>query len=372
MVRDKFMRIVLAGGGTGGHLFPLIALAKKLKEKQFDAEFLFIGPSGALEKKLMENNNIPTKEIFVGKFRRYFSFLNFLDVFKIPIGIIQALWYLLIYMPDLIFSKGGYASLPVVIAGWIYQIPIMIHESDSVPGKTNEFLGKLANRITVSYPQTENYFEKEKTVLTGNPLRFDINQGDPQKIRSRFSLNEGKKIIFVWGGSQGSDFVNSKVLNILPELLKKYYVIHQTGKNNLEKSKARAGELGIKEGREGYFAIPFIEDDLKDILAAADLVISRAGANSLSEIAANKKPAIVIPLKNSANDHQRKNAYFLSQIGGCLVLEEDNLGENLFLSRIDELIGNEDLREKFSKNIQNFFHPNAAEKIAQGLLEMGE
>jgi UDP-N-acetylglucosamine--N-acetylmuramyl-(pentapeptide) pyrophosphoryl-undecaprenol N-acetylglucosamine transferase len=364
------MRIVLTSGGTGGHLFPLVVVAEKIKEKQPDAELLFIGPKGLLEESLMKKNNIPVNKILVGKFRRYFSFSNFLDIFKIPIGIIQSLWYLLKYMPDVIFSKGSYASLPVVIAGWIYQIPIMVHESDSVPGKTNEILGKLANRVAISYPQAESFFTPEKAVLTGNPLRQDINQGNAQKIREKFSLTELKKIIFVWGGSQGSDLINSKIINILPKLLKNYQVIHQTGKKNFEKVKARAGEMGIKEGRGGYFAIPFIEDDLKDILAAADLVISRAGANSLSEIAANKKPAIIIPLKNSANDHQRKNAYFLSQIGGCLVLEEENLGESLLLSRINEIMESQELQEKFSKNIQKFYHSDAAEKITAGILEM--
>ncbi len=365
------MRIVLTSGGTGGHLFPLVAVAKKIKEKQPEAELIFIGPKGALEKSLMEENNIPVNKILVGKFRRYFSFLNFVDVFKVPIGFFQSLWYLLKYMPDVIFSKGGYASLPVVIVGWVYQIPILVHESDSVPGKTNEILGKLANRVAISYPQAENYFSPEKAVLTGNPLRSEINQGDPQKIRKQFSLVESKKIIFIWGGSQGSDLINSKIINILPELLKKYQIIHQTGKNNFEKVKIKAGEMGIKEGRDGYCAIPFVEEDiLKDVLAAADLIISRAGANSLSEIAANKKPAIVIPLKNSANDHQRKNAYYLAQAGSCLVLEEDNLGENLFMSRIDEVLNNRDLQEKFSRNIQNFYHPDAAEKIADGILEM--
>lgn len=366
----NYMRIVLTSGGTGGHLFPLIDVAKKIKEKQPDAEFLFVGPDGILEDILMEKNDIPSKKILVGKFRRYFDLANFLDFFKVPIGIIQSLWHLLIYMPDVIFSKGGYASFPVVIAGWIYQIPIMVHESDSVPGKTNEILGKLANRVAISYPQSEAYFQTGKTVMTGNPLRADINQGDPQKAKDKFSFSEDKKIIFIWGGSQGSDTINTKILNILPELLKKYYVIHQTGKNNLEKVRARAGELGIKEGRDGYYVMPFIEDDLKDILAVANLVISRAGANSLAEIAANKKPAIVVPLKNSANDHQRKNAYFLSQIGGCLVLEEDNLGENLFLSRIEEIMGSAELQEKLSCNIQRFYHPDAAEKIAQSLLDM--
>jgi UDP-N-acetylglucosamine--N-acetylmuramyl-(pentapeptide) pyrophosphoryl-undecaprenol N-acetylglucosamine transferase len=226
--------------------------------------------------------------------------------------------------------------------------------------------------VAISYPQAEKYFDSKKVVLTGNPLREDINQGDPQKIKNKLSLTESKKTIFVWGGSQGSDFINSRVLNILPDLLEKYNVIHQTGKNNLEKARARAGELGIKEGREGYYAFSFIEEDLKDFLAVADLVISRAGANSLSEIAANKKPAIVVPLKNSANDHQRKNAYALSQIGGCLVLEEDNLGENLFLGRINEIMESEKLQEKFSQNIQNFFHPDAADKIAQNIIDIAE
>lgn len=364
------MRIVLTGGGTGGHLFPLIAVAKKIKEKNENVEFLFIGPDGELEEKLMQENNIPTKKIFVGKFRRYFSFLNFADIFKIPIGIIQSLWYLLDYMPDVIFSKGGYASIPVVFVGWIYQIPILIHESDSVPGAANKFLGKLANRIAVSYPQAESYFIPSRVALTGNPLSLDINQGDSQKIKTKFSLTESKKVIFIWGGSQGSETINSKIISILPELLSKYQVIHQTGKDNFEKVKTLAGEMGIKEGREGYHAIPFIGNELKDILALADLIISRAGANSLSEIAANKKPAIIIPLKGSANDHQRKNAYFLSQIGGCLVLEEDNLGESLLMSRIDEIMNSPGLQKKLSENIQKFFHPDAADKITAGILEM--
>lgn len=366
------MRIVLTSGGTGGHIFPLVVVAQKIREKQSEAEFLFIGPRGELEEALMQKNDIPMNRILAGKLRRYFSFLNFLDFFKVIIGIFQSFWYLLLYMPDVIFSKGGYASLPVVLAGWVYQIPIVLHESDSVPGITNKLLGKLADRVAVSYPQAEEYFSSSRAVLTGNPLRTDINQGNPQKIKAEFSLTESKKIIFIWGGSQGSEMINQKIVNILPKLLEKYQVIHQTGRNNFEKVKTLAGEMGIKEGREGYHAIPFIEDDLKDFLAVADLIISRAGANSLSEIAANQKPAIIIPLRNSANDHQRKNAYFLSQIGGCIVLEEDNLGENLLLSRIDEVMENKDLQEKLAQNIQKFFHPDAADKIAAGILEMVE
>lgn len=364
------MRIVLTGGGTGGHLIPLIAVVRKIKEKNSEAEFLFIGPNGGLEKKLMSAENIPTKNIMAGKMRRYFSWLNFVDFFKIPIGIFQSLWHLLWYMPDAIFGKGGYASLPVVIAGWIYRIPIMIHESDANPGLANSMLAKFSERVAVSYPQAENYFPAKQVVLTGNPLRADIAMGDAQKIIQNFSLSPSKKTIFVYGGSQGSAIINEKVLNILPELLKKYQVIHQTGEKNFEDAKNKAGVLGVKAGREGYYPIAFVGEELKDILAATDVVISRAGSNSISEIAAVGKPAIIIPIGNSANDHQRMNAYTLAKSGGCVVLEESNLGENMLLGTLEKIINDENFRANLSVNIKNFYHADATERIADGILGM--
>lgn len=363
-------KIVLAGGGTGGHLFPLLAVAKKIREKDAAAEFLYVGPKGKMEEELMQQIGIPAKYILAGKFRRYFSFTNIVDLFKIPIGFFQCLAILLSYVPDAIFSKGGYASLPVVLAGWIYRIPVLIHESDSVPGLANSMLDKFATRVAISYPETEREFPSDQVVLTGNPLREDIDKGDAARARQTFSLTESKKVIFVWGGSQGAQIINNKILNILPELLKKYQIIHQTGENNIDSVRHKAGILGIKPGREGYHALPFIKEELKDVLAVADLVISRAGANSLAEIAANGKPSIIIPIEKSANNHQRMNAYSLAKLGGCVVLEENNLGENLFLSRIEEIMNNEELSQKLSENIKTFYHPDAAEKIAEGVLGM--
>jgi UDP-N-acetylglucosamine--N-acetylmuramyl-(pentapeptide) pyrophosphoryl-undecaprenol N-acetylglucosamine transferase len=362
------MKIVLTSGGTGGHIIPLITVAKKIKEKNPEAEFLFIGPKGKLEKDLMDQAGIPIKNVLVGKMRRYFSLHHFFDPIKIPLGILQALWHLLIFMPDAIFSKGGYASVPVVLAGWLYRIPILVHESDSVPGTTNDILGKFAQRVAVSYGEAEQDFPASQVVLTGNPLRADINQGEAGRAREMFSLAESKKTIFVYGGSQGARTINEKILRVLPELLRKYQVIHQTGPDNLKNVEHMAGELGIKAGREGYFPVAFIGEELKDILAVADLVISRAGANSISEVAANAKPAIFIPLSNSANDHQKMNAYSIAKRGGCVVLEENNLGENMLLSRIDEIMNSEELRQKLSENIKFFYHPDAAEKIAEGIL----
>jgi UDP-N-acetylglucosamine--N-acetylmuramyl-(pentapeptide) pyrophosphoryl-undecaprenol N-acetylglucosamine transferase len=364
------MKIVLTGGGTGGHIIPLISVAEKLKEKIPDVQFVFMGPRGKLEEDLMGKAGIPTENIAAGKMRRYFSFSNFTDFFRTLLGIFHALWYLLVHMPDAIFSKGGYAAFPVVIVGWLYRIPILIHESDSVPGVTNSILGKFATRIAVSYPSAKKEFLASQVVLTGNPLRSDINMGDAQKIKQELSLIDEKKTIFVMGGSQGSQIINEKIVNILPQLLKKYQVIHQTGEANFDRVRHKAGEMGFKAGREGYHAFAFIGDEMKDIFAASDLVITRAGANSLSEIAANGKPAIVIPIESSANNHQRMNAYALAKIGGCVVLDESNLGEHVLLNQINEIMESETLRNKLSTNIKNFYHVDAAERIAEGIISM--
>jgi UDP-N-acetylglucosamine--N-acetylmuramyl-(pentapeptide) pyrophosphoryl-undecaprenol N-acetylglucosamine transferase len=367
------MRIVLTGGGTGGHLVPLVTVAEKIKEKVPDCDFLFIGPGGKMEREIMDRAGIRSKKVMAGKIRRYFSFQNFIDVFKIPIGIVQALFHLLAFMPDAIFSKGGYASLPVVLAGWIYRVPILIHESDANPGLANSVLAKFSKRVAVSYPQAEIYFPADQVVLTGNPVRADINKGDVLRAREKFHLTETKKVIFVVGGSQGARFINNRILSILPKLLHKYQVIHQTGENNFEEVKhLAASEAGIKvgHGAEGYFPIAFYKDELNDILAVSDLVISRASANTISEIAANAKPAILIPLENSASDHQRMNAYAIAKTGGCVVLEENNLGEHMLLEKIEEIMDNEELRAKLSQNIKAFYHADATERIADGVLGM--
>ena len=364
------MRIVLTGGGTGGHIMPLIAVARKIKEKVPEAEFMFIGPKGKLEDDIMGRENIPIKNVPVGKLRRYFSFHNIADLFRIPCGVVKSLCLLYSYMPDAIFSKGGYASFPVVIAGWLYRIPVLTHESDSNPGLANSMIGKFSKRVAVAYLEAEKYFPVEQVVLTGNPLREDINKGDAQKARQLFGLTESKKLIFIWGGSQGSQNINDRILHILPQLMRKYQVIHQVGEINFEEVRRKAGELGFKSGYDGFHVVPFLKEELADVLAAADLIISRAGANSISEIAANGKPSIIIPIEKSANDHQRMNAYSLSRIGGCVVMEESNMGEHLLLEKIDEIMEDDILRNKLAKNIQTFYHPDAADKIADGILGM--
>ncbi len=365
------MHIVLIGGGTGGHIFPLVAVAKKIRETDNQADFLYLGPKGDLEKKVMEENTINSKYVMSGKARRYFSFANIVDVFKIPIGIVQSLWHLLWFMPDVIFSKGGYASVPIVIVAWIYRIPVLTHESDSIPGIANRIVGKFSKRIAVSYPRAKRYFVESKTFLTGNPVREDIVMGSKESCLQKFNLTESRPIILVLGGSQGAQKINEAIANALDEILKVAQVIHQTGEKNYKTAIHQSRLAGVKEGRRGYYPVPFLElDDLKDAFAGADIVISRAGANSISEIAANKKPAILIPLAMAANNHQKMNAYALSEEGGAIVLEESNLGRHILLQKINKIFQDEDLRKNLSNNIAKFYHSDASEKIAKGLLEL--
>lgn len=366
------MRIVLTGGGTGGHLFPLVAVAKELKKiLGAEAELLYVGTGGSLEKTTMDAKGIKAKHILSGKKRRYFSFKNFIDPFKILIGIIQSLWILLWHMPDAVFAKGSYASVPVVIAAWLYHIPILIHESDAVPGTANQIMAKFSKRVAVSYPHAEQYFPKSKLALTGNPVRMEISQGNADALRKKFGLTESKPVVFVMGGSQGSKIINEAIIKILPKLLQRAQVIHQTGEKNYDEVARKAAEYGIKAGREGYIPMKFLDSNiLKDAYAAADLVVSRAGANTISEIAANAKPAILIPLESAANDHQAMNAYELARVGGVLVLEEMNLGEHILLQKIEKLLDDKELSASMGEKIRAFYHPEAAKKLAEGIIEL--
>src|SRR4030042_6375163 len=287
------MRIVLTGGGTGGHIFPIIAVAKKIREifkdkDKDDTEFLFLGPRGKLEEEAMRGEFIPTRNIFSGKLRRYFSFWHFVDILKFPIGFLQSLWHLLIFMPDVIFAKGGYASVPVVLAGWIYRIPILIHESDITPGLANQLSSRFAKIVAVSYPGAANFFNPVKVVVTGNPIRDELTQGSREEARKVFFLGPDKKIILVMGGSQGALAINEAIVHILAKLLARYEIIHITGREQYEKVIHEAGVLGIKANHGDYHVYPFLKEEISHALSAADLVISRAGASAATEIAANE------------------------------------------------------------------------------------
>jgi UDP-N-acetylglucosamine--N-acetylmuramyl-(pentapeptide) pyrophosphoryl-undecaprenol N-acetylglucosamine transferase len=367
------MRIVLTGGGTGGHIFPIVSVAKKVRElasEDADLEFLFLGPDGELEKEAMEKEMIPAKKILSGKLRRYFSPSYISDLFKIPIGIIQSLWQLLVFMPDVVFSKGGYAGVPVVVAAWLYHIPIVIHESDITPGLANQFAGKLAKKVMVSFPGAANFFSPGKVEISGNPIREELAKGSREEAKKIFRLPEGRKTILVMGGSQGAKVINESILHILPKLARNFEIIHLTGSSDYESVIQEAGRAGLKAGYDGYHPYPFLREEMAQALAVADLVVSRAGANAISEVAANGKPAIIIPIKSSANNHQELNAYALSESGAAIVLEQDNLGENIFFEKIEEVMNSGELQFELGERIKKFYNPDAAEKIASEIIKL--
>jgi UDP-N-acetylglucosamine--N-acetylmuramyl-(pentapeptide) pyrophosphoryl-undecaprenol N-acetylglucosamine transferase len=367
------MRIALTGGGTGGHIFPILAVVREIKKQtgdKEDIEFLFLGPDGELEREFMGEEFIPIKKVQGGKLRRYFSPLNFLDIFKIPLGFLQSLWQLLVFMPDVLFAKGGYASVPVTAAAWFYRIPILIHESDVVPGLANQFAAKVAKRIAVSFPGSEKFFPERKVFLSGNPIREEMVQGSKEEGEKIFSLHPDKKTILVIGGSQGARVINQAIVFLLPKIIKRWQVIHITGKKEYENVIQEAGKIGIKPGHGDYKAYPFLSKELPHAFAAADLIISRAGAITLTEIAANQKPAIIIPIEGSANKHQEQNAFVFSQAGAAIVLEQANLGENIFFEKIEQALEDKELRFELSERIKRFYNPEAAKIIASELIKI--
>lgn len=327
------MRILLTGGGSGGHVYPLIAIKQTLKQ----AEFLYIGPD-SFARGAFSKEDIKCKFILAGKLRRYFNLLNFIDLFKIPIGFTQSLWHVFWFMPDMVFSKGGYGSIPVVMASWIYRIPIIIHDSDSIPGLANKFLARFAKKIIVSFPEAQKYFKNKKTILLGIPIRKELLQGNKEEAKKIFNLKSNKPVVLIMGGSQGAQKINEIVFNTKPRLLKKCEIIHK----------------------------PFLEiEQLKHAYAISDVIVSRAGATSIFEIAAVGKPSILIPLSGAASDHQMQNAQALAKIGGAIILNEKNLTMNMFLNAIFGLLDNPKKAKQIGEKAKTFYKPEINQKIAE-------
>lgn len=369
------MRILFTGGGTGGHLFPVIAVAREVKrlaeEKRIlDIQLYYIGPDDFASAELQEED-IHSFAVWSGKARRYFSLKNIADTLKLAAGILRALWKLFVIMPDVIFSKGGYGAIPTLTAGRIFRIPIIIHDSDAVPGVVSRWSAKFAKRIAVSYASAGAFFPLEKTALTGTPIRKRALGGNPDEARELLGVYSKDPVLFFIGGSQGAQKINDALIGILPELLKKYEVIHHTGKANYEGVwlETRSIEENAPKGK--YHPIAFLsEPQLRAAYTIADLVISRA-SSGIFEIAAAGKPSILVPIRKSAQDHQRENAYQYAKTGAAVVIEEDNLTPHLLLNEIEKLIGNREQLQKMSEAAQKFARVDAAELIAEEILKLG-
>ncbi len=371
------MKIILTGGGTGGHFYPIIAVAEALKEvaaekKFIELDLIFMSDS-AYNEKLLKQESIRFKKILSGKLRRYFSFYNVIDVFKIAVGVIQAFFGVYKEFPDVIFGKGGYASFPPLLAARILRIPVLIHESDAVPGQVNKWAGKFAKRVAVSFPEAAEYFSKDKTALTGVPVRSSILGKVLEEGREIFQLEPGLPVVFVLGGSQGAKVINETMLASAKDLIGFCQVIHQCGRNNFKDVSARLSVvLEDAEFKSRYHLVDFLNSaQLRAASSVADLVVSRAGAGAIFEIAVWGLPSILIPLENSAQRHQQKNALSYAGRGAAEIIEEPNLTPHIVVFEIKRLLASPQNLEKMRAAAGNFARPEAARKIAEEIINLG-
>jgi len=369
------MKILFTGGGTGGHIFPIIAVAREIRRINPDPKlrFFYLGPEDDFASILLSQEEMEIKKILAGKIRRYVNLKsvlqNLVDIFvKIPAGIFKSFFYVFFKSPDLIFSKGGFGSIPGVISAWILQVPIFLHESDVSPGIANKILARFSRVIFVSFPKTEN-FKIAKMVPVGNPIRRELLEGSKEDIGEILTLTREKPVILILGGSQGAQRINDKVLEILPELLKDFEIIHQTGTNNFRSVRAEARVVLTGDLDKYYHPFPFFrEHELKQAYWAADLIVSRAGSSTIFEIAALGKPSILVPLPEAAQDHQVKNAYAYAQEGACEVLEEANFTPRFFLEKLKYFFSQPQELTDMTKAAEKFARPLAAKQIAERIV----
>jgi UDP-N-acetylglucosamine--N-acetylmuramyl-(pentapeptide) pyrophosphoryl-undecaprenol N-acetylglucosamine transferase len=381
------MRILFTAGGTGGHVFPIIAIKREidrlvatLKENNpnifdnelFEKEYFFVGGMIGSKKEFLEKENIKTKEIIAPKWRRYFDFKNFIDILKAPIALIHALFLVWQIMPDVIFSKGGPGSFFIVIAGWFYGIPVILHESDSTLSKTNKLSLPFSKKIALSFEETQNFIKnKNKILITGHPVRQFLMNGSRERAKEDFDLDGKREIILVMGGSQGAQQINYVIIDAIFKYLNEYEIIHISGENNFQELYLLTKALLDEELQKYYHLFPMLEEEkLKNAYAAADIIVSRAGAGALFEIAAVKKPSVIIPLEGSASDHQTLNAQIFGEVGCGVVIEKQNATPNVVFNTIKDILEDKERQKQFIENCKKFYKSDAGIKIAKEIMRL--
>ncbi len=349
-------KIVLTGGGSAGHVTPNIALIPALKKAGF--EIFYIGSYNGIEKKLIEDYNIPYFGISTGKLRRYFDPKNFSDPFRVLKGFSEAVSLLKKIQPDIVFSKGGFVSVPVVRAAGFLKIPYIVHESDMTPGLANKLSMTGARKICCNFPETMRVLPADKAVLTGTPIREELGMGSKEEGLKLCGFTDDKPVLMIIGGSLGAQSVNETVRFALPRLLPDFNVVHICGKEKMD---------NLKLTVPGYKQFEYVKNELKDIFAMADIVVSRAGANSICELLALKKPNILIPLSTKASrGDQMLNARSFEQQGFSLVIDNDDLDEDILVETIQDLYDN---REKYIENMSKSNLHSATNTIVEIIKE---
>lgn len=359
MSDKKQKRIILTGGGTAGHVTPNLALVPALKEAGFDIQY--IGSYNGMEKRLVEAYGIPYHGISSGKLRRYFSVQNFTDPFRVIKGFFEARKLIKKLKPDVIFSKGGFVTVPVVIAGKRSRVPVVIHESDMTPGLANRIAIPSASKVCCNFPETLQHLPTEKGVLTGSPIRAELFSGDAQKARTLCRFTESKPVLLVMGGSLGAAAVNAAVRSCLSGLLQTFQIVHLCGKGKADPSLSDV---------EGYCQIEYADSEMKDILALADIVISRAGANAIYELLALKKPHILVPLSAKASrGDQILNAASFERQGFSVVLQEEEITSETLRDAVFALFEH---RQKYIQAMEQSEQQDAVKVISALLTQLSE
>ena len=371
------MKIVFAGGGTGGHFYPIIAITEALQdivreEHYIEPSLYYLAPQPFDEKALFENS-IAYVRIPAGKTRRYFSLRNITDALVSLSGFLMALVALFRIYPDVVVSKGGYASVPIVLAARVLRIPIIIHESDAKPGRANLLAAKWASKIAVAFDSTAEFFPKDvrsRIARTGIPVRKALMRVEQEGARQYLGLESGTPTVFILGGSQGAVRINEVVLSALPELVSFANVIHQTGPANFKNVEAVSKVvLGKDPHASRYHPVNYLDQvSMQRAAGAASLVVSRAGATSIAEIGLWKKPAILIPIPESISHDQRMNAYAYARTGAATVIEEENLTAHLFVAEIRRIVDDAEISKKMSSAAEGFTDVDAARILAKEVL----
>lgn len=363
------MKIAVSGGGTGGHIYPALALIREIQKKDQNVEFLYIGTEKGLESKLVPRENIPFKSIHITGFKRKISFENVKTVFRFLKGVRDSKKMLKEFNPDVVIGTGGYVCGPVVYAAAKMGIPTIVHEQNSIPGLTNKFLSRYVDKIAICFEEAREFFPEQKVVLTGNPRASEVLGQDGIKGRLSAGLKLKVPTVLIFGGSRGARPINDAVVKSLTELSSKsYQVLYVTGDVHFEEVQK---EVELVGNPENVIIKPFIHN-MPEVLAGVDLTVSRAGATTLAELTSLGIPSILIPSPYVTDNHQEKNARALSENGAArLLLEKDLTGPKLVES-IDQILGNEEKLADMKKAAKKLGIPDAARRLYHLMEELAK
>lgn len=365
------MRIGLVGGGSGGHFYPLLAVAEELQQTAQQPRLYYFGPS-PYNKTELTPRDIEYVYCPAGKIRRYFSVQNVIDLFRTFFGLFVALWQLYRVYPDVVFSKGSYTAVPILFAAKLLCIPVVIHESDTTPGRANKLAKGFARYIGVAYDDAAPFFPKEKTALVGIPLRSELKVAleDPFAV---LGIPNDKPLLYITGGSLGAERLNNLVLQSLDELLPHYRIFHQIGDTNYGDVERTAKGLlqNSPLATDYYLSKTITAEQVHALMTAASVIVTRAGSTTLFEIAYHGKPSVVVPIPEDVSRDQRTNAYTYARSGAAVVLEEHNLTDDLLTNTIQSIMTSPEKQQQMSTAAKNFFIPDAAKNIANALISIG-